>query len=199
MNKCDNWISYLSGNFIIAIIFFISNSWDFYNNKGNFYVFLLSGTLLIVTILAAIYIIRTFNHRIKQLSLGRRGTEVQIDNLKIKGLFSTGAMTYYILPFASFATGDDEVKNAIALFILIFFFGLIYVHNKMILYTPVLGLYGYSTFSCTTSNIRRNDSENIIKLNKDILVKDCTNIILGETYLAQVQDLNENTKIAVFK
>jgi len=71
------------------------------------------------------------------------GTYGRIQNIKIQNIFSSGTMTYYILPFISFAAGDDLLKNEIILFILILILGKLYVQERMIIYTPILGLVGY--------------------------------------------------------
>jgi cell division protein FtsL len=194
MNILYNWVSYLSGNIIISLIFFISVEWDFYNHpittQIEWYVQIVATLFLLLTILSTYEILYYFNNKIKNLSQGNGGKTVKIFNLKMKNIFSTSAMSYYIIPFSSFAAGDDNIKNLIALTILVVIFGIIYVKERMILYTPILILFGYMVFSCTIKDENGNSME------KDILVKRHKEIILGGSYSAVIQDLNDTTLVA---
>jgi uncharacterized protein YxeA len=144
-------MSFLSGNLPICIILTVSVLYKFVVSDVTENKLLLPAAISIVyfllCIFCAIFLLKNINSEIQQMNSGNGGTPGMISKVKIQNIFSSGAMTYYILPFISFAAGDDLLKNEVILFILIAILGLLYVRERMIIYTPVLGVFNYIVFS----------------------------------------------------
>jgi hypothetical protein len=184
-------LSYLSGNVIIAFIFLISNVWDVFCHKGEIWVLTYSIILLLITTIATIILIRHVKRILEHLSDGNGGNHILLAEIKQKNIFSTGVMSYYVLPFASFVSGDDVVKNCILLTILLIVFGLIYVRERMILYTPIFSMMGYMVITGIIT-----DTTGKKKIGgKDVLIKSPNNLILGDSYNATVQAFTDTTNI----
>lgn len=151
MRTLFSWMSFLSGNLPICIILTVSVLYKFVVSDVTENKLLLPAAISIVyfllCIFCAIFLLKNINSEIQQMNSGNGGTPGMISKVKIQNIFSSGAMTYYILPFISFAAGDDLLKNEVILFILIAILGLLYVRERMIIYTPVLGVFNYIVFS----------------------------------------------------
>lgn len=197
MVKIYAWFSYISGNMPIALIFFLNSiydrieftdgySWTCNLDMELFFAFICVG----ITSVSSFLIKRYFDNSLKRLENGNGGSEYLISDLRVKKLFSSGAITYYILPFASFVVGDDVFKNLIALCILTIIFGKIYVKERMTVYSPILCLAGYVVFSCT---INASDSTKQI----NVLFKNPGDIFLEHTCRIVVQNIDNETYLGI--
>ena len=194
MNSFYTWITYLSGHIPIAFIYFISVLLAEYKDNSIYpYVFIsFSIIYLVISIIAAIILYNKYDIQLKNLQSGNGGNKSIIRPTKIKSLFTSDAMSYYVLPFAAFAASDDLVKTTLILLVLTLIFGISFVRERMNLYTPCLILFGFVLFSCKVKSI---DNSNDIEIN--ILIKNPKKIVFGCQYQAILQLINDTTAIAL--
>ncbi|WP_288642103.1 hypothetical protein [uncultured Megasphaera sp.] len=194
MNSFYTWITYLSGHIPIAFIYFISVLWAEYKNDLVCpYIFIsLSIIYLVVSIIAAVVLYNKYDTQLKNLQIGNGGNKSIIRPTKIKSLFTSDAMSYYVLPFAAFASSDDLVKTTLILLVLTLIFGISFVRERMNLYTPCLILFGFVLFSCKVNNIDDADDIEI-----DILTKNPKKLVFGCQYQAVLQRINDTTATAL--
>lgn len=175
MRASISWMSFLSGNLPICLILIVTliHKYIITNN------FLCIPTMIAifyfgVCFLSAKFLLTHISEEFNRLKERNGGVYGKMCKIRIHNIFSSGAMTYYILPFISFAAGDDILKNEIILFILIFIFGILYVRERMIIYTPILGLCGYIVLSANLKDIQNNEIGETL-----ILMKRTRNLMLG--------------------
>lgn len=135
--------SFLSGNLPICAILLVSVVFKYFSAEKVLVPLIFAGCYTVICLISTGILLYTLKSAIKELEIKNGGNYGRIQNIKIQNIFSSGTMTYYILPFISFAAGDDLLKNEIILFILILILGKLYVQERMIIYTPILGLVGY--------------------------------------------------------
>ena len=194
MNNFSVMMTYLSGHIPIAIIYFISVFWAKYKNEleySNYFAFI-SIFYLLGSVIAGIYIYKTYTNSLKDLQEGNGGTRNIIKPTQIKNLFTSDAMNYYVLPLAAFAASDDLVKTTLILLILAIIYGISFVRERMNLYTPFLILCGFVLFSCEVQNENNSNKHEII-----ILTKNPQNLVFGQSYKAILQKLNNTTALAI--
>lgn len=201
MSKLYAWLSYISGNTPIALILLFNVGYD---NIGyavigkweevHFPEIFLAAILVIITSFSSYFMIKYFNDSINRLKNGNGGEAATVSDLQVEKIFSSGAITYYILPFASFIVGDDIIKNLAALFILGVIFGQIYVKERMTIYSPILCLFGYVVFSCDRK-FEKQKSKRRIK----VLVKNPESIVTGNKCGLVIQSIDNTVYIATLK
>lgn len=196
MNNFSVGMTYLSGHIPIAIIYFISVFWAKYKNGLEYsnYFAVISIFYLLGSIIAGIYIYKTYTNSLKDLQEGNGGTRSIIKPTQIKNLFTSDAMNYYVLPLAAFAASDDLVKTTLILLILSIIYGISFVRERMNLYTPFLILCGFVLFSCEV-----HDENNSNKHEITILTKNPQKLIFGQPYKAILQKLNNTTALAIIQ
>ena len=74
-------------------------------------------------------------------------THVKVCNLKRKDLFSSGALSCYVLPFLSLI--GDDIQSTVAILILVLLFLKVFINNIMFLYTPMIDIWGYKILEGT--------------------------------------------------
>lgn len=138
-----------------------------------------------IAIVATLYFLSWLkkNNNVKNSDL------IIIENIKRKNIFSTGAMSYYIVPFVSFIPGED-LKTFYILVTLIIMFAWLYVSNRMALYTPIIDFSGYKILEATISN----GSEK--KIRADVLIKNIDNIYFSDENRVNARKIDENTYFA---
>ncbi len=117
---------------------------------------------------------------------------VKIINIKRKNLFSTGAMTYYIVPFISFIPGDN-IKTLYILIVLLGLFAILFITNRMALYTPIIDLCGYKILECDI----KLDSGKL--LHSDIIIKNIDGLCFSGENAINVRKIDESTYFAYYK
>lgn len=130
-----NVSAFLAGCFPVALIEWIRVI-VFRSSSNNWYVEIFAKTFLIITIICICIFIRSLWKNFR-----RANTLGSITNLKRKDTFSSGAISFYILPFISFVGND--VNSMITLAVVIVFLLVIFNNNMMFMYTPVLDFLGY--------------------------------------------------------
>lgn len=82
----------------------------------------------------------------------RRMSPVQIDTNAVEARSgeTMGYIVTYLIPFLDFNLGDTE--DAIALAVLIFILGVIYVNSNLVTVNPILNLAGFHLFEVSTSD-----------------------------------------------
>lgn len=130
-----NVAAFLSGCFPIALIEWLRVI-IFRSDSNNWYVEIFSKVFLIITVIC----ICIFTWSIFKI-FRRVNTPGNISNLKRKDTFSSGAISYYVLPFVSFVGND--INSMVTLAVVIVFLSVIFNNNMMFMYTPVLDFLGY--------------------------------------------------------
>jgi len=136
-----NSTSFLSGCLPIALIDFIQVI-VFRPENNNWYVEIFAKTFLLFTIISCVvfYVILWDNFK-------KADTPVIITNLKRKDMFSSGAISYYVLPFISFI--GNTLQSTITLAVVIILLLIIFNNNMMFMYTPFLDILGYKVLEGT--------------------------------------------------
>lgn len=212
MRKSQVWFSYISGNLPISLVYFISVLFDIlsmHTPELLLKVGLLTNTdsisdmaLCTESILAIIYLLATlystfqtylyFHEAYTDLEKKINCNQYLLSDTKLKTIFSSGSITYYVLPLASFASSDNNLKGALILTVLFFLFGCIYVRERLTAYTPILVLLGYSMLSGTITTITENK---IIIKDTLLLTKVPKHFIYGTTYHVHAKRLTDSVMI----
>lgn len=149
-HKMLSGVAFLSGCLPIALIHFIRVTVIPCSNHAADMtvdiVQIFSIGFMVVTMLCAFGFYYLINLRFSAASI--RGT---ICNLKRKDLFSSGALSCYILPFLSLLGND--IQSTISMVILIFLFLKVFINNIMFLYTPIIDVLGYKILEGTVRYI----------------------------------------------
>ena len=174
MRTLFSWASFLSGNLPICAILLVSVAFKYFSPEGVIIPLILAGGYILICLISTGILLYFLQCTITQLKMKNGGTYGRLYNLKIQNIFSSGTMTYYILPFISFAAGDDLLKNEIILFILILILGKLYVQERMIIYTPILGLVGYIVLAGRLKDSSHNDLGETL-----FLIKNPNQLVLG--------------------
>lgn len=130
-----NMSAFLSGCFPVALIEWIRVI-IFRPTDNNWYVEIFFKTFLGLSILCIISFLLFIFYRFKKAN-----TPCVISKLRRKDTFSSGAISYYILPFISFLGNDMD--SMLTLLVIIIFLMVIFHNNMMFMYTPVLDFMGY--------------------------------------------------------
>ena len=158
-----NVSAFLSGCFPVALIEWIRVVL-FRTSNNNWYVEIFSKTFFTFTIVCSlifwVYILKKFREA---------NTIGEISCLKRKDMFSSGAVSYYILPFVSFLGND--INSMVTLIVVIILLAVIYNNNMMFMYTPLLDFMGFKVLE---GNIKCQNAEFSKAM---ILVKKDKNIV----------------------
>lgn len=176
MTKSQIWLSYLSGNLPISLVYFISVLFDMIpvyapawiqsfwtlrpENPLSLTLLYTEMTLSVIYLFISSYstlkIYNEFKDKFMQLDQGINCSQYTITDIKTKTIFSSGTITYYILPLAAFAGSDNNIKGAVILLLFCFIFGIIYVRERLTAYTPILALLGYTMLSCKIQGLQKS-------------------------------------------
>ena len=129
-----NTSAFLSGCFPVALIEWIRVI-IFRLPDNNWYVEIFSKTFLLTSTVCIVVFWWFIIHRFEKVN-----TPCTISKLKRKDTFTSGAISYYILPFISFLGND--LDSMLTLLIVIIFLMVIFHNNMMFMYTPVLDFMG---------------------------------------------------------
>lgn len=185
--------SYLSGCLPISIVSVINVNYEKFICKDgkiiftDFIINLVPILFFITTIVASWLVIKDLKKRKSDSQ-----SECEIENVKRKNLFATGAMSYYVLPFIAFASIKDW-SSLISMIVLLITFGWIFVNNRMFPYSPIIDIAGYTVFECDL--ILDSGSKKVKNVN--IITKDASIIYLSSTNYGRVEKVDEDIYIAV--
>ena len=186
-NKFLSSMAFLSGCTPIALIYFLRVTVIPYKGDVQAIIFdvvrIFSVVFLSVTILCAIFFYISIN---KHFNLA--GTSVKVYNLKRKDLFSSGALSCYVVPFISLI--GDDIQSMVSLVVLIMLFLRVFTNNIMFLYTPMIDILGYKILEGT---VEYNANGNIFKRQCNLMVKSDKNLYFEGENVAVIEKLNEGT------
>lgn len=215
MTKSQIWLSYLSGNLPISLVYFISVLFDMIPVYApawiqSFWTLRpenpLSPPLLYTEMaLSVIYLfissystLKTYNEfkdKFMQLDQGINCSQYTITDIRTKTIFSSGTITYYILPLAAFAGSDNNIKGAVILLLFCFIFGIIYVRERLTAYTPILALLGYTMLSCKLQGLKKSAKPESTML----LIKSSEHFVYGGSYRILAFPITDSILIGKFK
>lgn len=215
MTKSQIWLSYLSGNLPISLVYFISVLFDiipvyapaciqsFWTLQPDnplspilLYVeIVLSVIYLIITLYSTLKIHNEFKDKFMQLDQGVNCRQYIVTDIKTKTIFSSGTITYYILPLAAFAGSDNNIKGAVILLLFCIIFGIIYVRERLTAYTPILALLGYTMLSCEIQGFPKTAKPE----NTMLLIKSSEQFVYGGSYRILAFPVTESVLIGKFK
>lgn len=215
MTKSQIWLSYLSGNLPISLVYFISVLFDiipvyapaciqsFWTLQPDnplspilLYVeIVLSVIYLIITLYSTLKIHNEFKDKFMQLDQGVNCRQYIVTDIKTKTIFSSGTITYYILPLAAFTGSDNNIKGAVILLLFCIIFGIIYVRERLTAYTPILALLGYTMLSCEIQGFPKTAKPE----NTMLLIKSSEQFVYGGSYRILAFPVTESVLIGKFK
>lgn len=135
-----NSVAFLSGCFPVALIYLLANML-FDKNRQDWYVNVFANSFFFITVISMIL----FWWILRKWFKGTNET-VTIKHIRRKDIFSSGAISYYILPFVSFINNDE--KSVLILLIVLILLLIIFINNMMFLYTPFIDILGYKILEC---------------------------------------------------
>ncbi len=147
-----NSSAFLSGCFPIALIEVVRL---LFSASNNIILCGLSLVFLVTTIAATIYVWRSFSRMFSKADIPCR-----ISNLKRKDMFSSGALSFYILPFVSFI--GDNIQSIFTLFVVTIVLLVIFNNNMMFMYTPLLDFLGYKVLEGDISSLGGDDTQTAV-------------------------------------
>lgn len=215
MTKSQIWLSYLSGNLPISLVYFISVLFDMIpvyaptwiqsfwtlqpdNPLSPILLYIeitLSLIYLIITLYSTLKTHNDFKDKFMQLEQGINCSQYTIADIKTKTIFSSGTITYYILPLAAFAGSDNNIKGAVILLLFCIIFGIIYVRERLTAYTPILALLGYTMLSCKLQGLQKSAKPESTML----LIKSSEHFVYGGSYRIIALPVTESILIGKFK
>ncbi len=139
-NLFINTSAFWAGCFPVALMEFVCVMW-FGTNDTTKPLYIFAYIFLFVTIISTLCFIRFIKN-----TFSKANTPGSISNIKRKDIFSSGAISYYILPFISFVGSDS--KSMVTLIIVILILTLIFNNNMMFMYTPILDFFQYKVLEC---------------------------------------------------
>lgn len=215
MTKSQIWLSYLSGNLPISLVYFISVLFDmipiyapawiqsFWTLRPEnplsppllYIEMALSVIYLFISSYSTLKIYNEFKDKFMQLDQGINCSQYTITDIKTKTIFSSGTITYYILPLAAFAGSDNNIKGAVILLLFCFIFGIIYVRERLTAYTPILALLGYTMLSCKIQGLQKSTKPQSTML----LIRNSEHFVYGGSYRIMATPITESVLIGRFK
>lgn len=215
MTKSQIWLSYLSGNLPISLVYFISVLFDMIpvyapawiqsfwtlrpENPLSLTLLYTEMTLSVIYLFISSYstlkIYNEFKDKFMQLDQGINCSQYTITDIKTKTIFSSGTITYYILPLAAFAGSDNNIKGAVILLLFCFIFGIIYVRERLTAYTPILALLGYTMLSCKIQGLQKSTKPQSAML----LIRNSEHFVYGGSYRIMAISITESVLIGRFK
>ncbi len=143
-----NSSAFLSGCLPIALIQF---SRALFSDVCNVVLASFSVAFLFLTVVATVYLWCYFSS-----TFSKANVPCKISNLKRKDLFSSGALSCYILPFVSFV--GDSVQSVLTLFVITIVLLVVFNNNMMFMYTPLLDFLGYKVLEGEWSDLDGKNS-----------------------------------------
>lgn len=191
-NKFLSSLAFLSGCLPIAFIHFtkviVIPFWESNENLTNFqfntFVRIVSIILILLTISSTVMFYIAINKRFSQAT-----TKVSVCKLKRKDLFSSGALSCYVVPFISLI--GDSLHSTISIIILILLFLRVFTNNIMFLYTPMIDIFGYKILEGIIKQTNLNGQ--ILERQCNIIVKSDSNLYFETDNKVVIEKLNETT------
>lgn len=186
-NKFLSSMAFLSGCFPIAFIHFLRVTVIPYYKSADDIVFdvvqVFSISFIVVTACCSFLFYILINKRFSAASIC-----VQVCNLKRKDLFSSGALSCYVVPFLSLI--GDNVQSTVSLIVLILLFLRVFTNNIMFLYTPMIDILGYKILEGT---IRYSVNGQVIERECNLMVKSDKELYFEIENNGVMEKLNEST------
>ena len=142
-----------------------------------------SSVFISLTFLCSILFYILINERFSKAT-----THAKVCDLKRKDLFSSGALSCYVLPFLSLI--GDDIQSTVLLVILILLFLRVFNNNVMFLYTPMIDILGYKILEGTIRYTVNGQTE---EKRYDIMVKSDKNLYFESDNSVLMEKLNEST------
>lgn len=130
-----NSSAFLSGCLPVALIDFLIVI-GFRSDAHDWRAEVFAYIFLAVTVAASVCYYRFLQKKFQAAS-----AVCKIENLRRVNIFSSGAVSYYTLPFISFV--GDSLQSAVILSVLVVILLIIFNNNMMFMYTPFLDFCGY--------------------------------------------------------
>lgn len=189
-DKFLSGMAFLSGCLPISIIHglrvFVVPCYEVAENNPpmNIGVKYFAVAFLVIALISTAFFCIALNKR-----FSRASTRVEISDLKRKDLFSSGALTCYVLPFLSLI--GNNLQSTVSLFILIILFLRVFTNNILFLYTPIIDIMGYKIMEGT---IKYSTINGQVKEKKcDLMLKSDENLYFTSENNAVMEKLNETT------
>lgn len=186
-NKFLSIMAFLSGCFPIALIHFVRVTvipyWGRANDIVCDVVQIFSVSFIVVTACCSFLFYISINKRFSAASVC-----VQVYKLKRKDLFSSGALSCYVVPFLSLI--GDNVQSTVSLVVLILLFLKVFINNIMFLYTPMIDILGYKILEGT---IRYSVNGQIVERECNLMVKSDKELYFETENNGVMEKLNEST------
>ena len=186
-NKFLSSMAFLSGCFPIALIHFVRVTVIPYYERMDCIIFdvvqVFSISFIVLTIICAFGFYISINKRFSSAS-----TQVKVFNLKRKDLFSSGALSCYVVPFLSLS--GDNIQSTVSLVMLIVLFLIVFNNNIMFLYTPMIDILGYKILEGT---IRYTANGHAVERQCNLMVKSDKNLYFEIGNDGLMEKLNEST------
>ena len=174
-DKFLSGMAFLSGCLPIAIIHsirvFVVPCYEVAENNPpmNIGVKYFAVAFLVIALTSAVLFCFSLNKR-----FSRASTRVEISDLKRKDLFSSGALSCYVLPFLSLI--GNNLQSTVSLFVLILLFLKVFTNNIMFLYTPIIDIMGYKIMEGTlkytiNGQIKERKCDLMLKSDKNLYFK----------------------------
>ena len=186
-NKFLSSMAFLSGCFPIALIHFLRVTIiPYYGNTSNIVfdvVQIFSISFIILTFCCSFLFYIAINKRFSSASVC-----VQVCDLKRKDLFSSGALSCYVVPFLSLI--GDNIQSTVSLMILILLFLRVFNNNIMFLYTPMIDILGYKILE---GKIRYSANGQVVERQCNLMVKSDKDLYFEIENNGVMEKLNEST------
>ncbi len=188
-DKFLSGIAFLSGCLPIAVIHglrvLVVPCYEVAENNPpiNIVVIYFSVIFLVITSISAVLFCIALNKR-----FARASTLVEISDLKRKDLFSSGALSCYVLPFLSLI--GNNLQSTVSLFVLILLFLKVFTNNIMFLYTPIIDIMGYKIMEGT---LKYTINGQVKEKKCDLMLKSDANLYFTSENNAVMEKLNETT------
>lgn len=186
-NKFLSSMAFLSGCFPIAVIHCVRvtiiphyNSID--NLQWNIINIFAVGFVILTTLCSILFYI-SINRRFSLATV-----HVEVCDLKRKDLFSSGALSCYVLPFLSLSGNDTQ--STVSLFLLVLLFLRVFNNNIKFLYTPMIDILGYKILEG-----KMVDSSTGLTIERpcNLLVKSDQNFYFETSNSVLMEKINETT------
>lgn len=146
--KKASCMAFLAGCFPIALIEML-HVFIFDSDEAVFVVQCFAVLYMAVSIWACIDTELFFRRQFQSVRI-----PCKISGLQRKDLFSSGAISYYVIPFISFI--GSGIESAVTLLIVTGLMLAMFRNNIMFLYTPLLDVFGYKILE---GDINRHDGD----------------------------------------
>lgn len=134
-----NSSAFLSGCLPVALIDFLLVV-GFQSSNRDWRAEVFSYIFLALTVASSVCYYRFLQNKFQAAS-----TVCKIEGLRRVNIFSSGAVSYYTLPFISFV--GDNLQSAVILSVLVVILLIMFNNNMMFMYTPFLDFCGYKVLA----------------------------------------------------